>query len=114
MGGDDIDMDGGDGAGSSDDTISIINQLTDTDREAVRAYAESMLNRDETQQGGGEEQEPMMESVIFTKKQLNHIRESIGIGSTSVDNELVGKSKPLGKKTNSKTKNSPFSPPTFS
>lgn len=37
---------------SGDSTMDIINQLSPTDREAVRAYAESMLSRDET---GGEE-----------------------------------------------------------
>lgn len=31
-----------------DSTVDIINQLSPTDREAVRAYAESMLSRDET------------------------------------------------------------------
>ena len=83
MAGGEAPMEGGEG---DDSTMSIINQLSDEDREAVRAYAESMLNKSEGEQEApagedpmmgdpamGGEQPPMMESFIFTKKQLNKI-----------------------------------------
>ena len=86
-----------------DSTMSIINQLSDTDREAVRAYAESMLNRDETQD------QPMQENLVFTKKQLDEIHEILMAQSDRRDNEL--------NKINKKTKQthnlhkSPFDSP---
>ena len=102
-------------AEGGDDTMSIINKLTDTDKEAVRKYAQSMIARDETQQdgdmgmNGGQEQ--MMEQVIFTKKQLNMIKENFGPSQ----DELMKKDdrKELPKKQSSNIKNSPFSPPKF-
>lgn len=98
-----------------DDTMSIINKLSDTDKEAVRKYAQSMIARDETQQDGdmgmdgGQQQ--MMEQVIFTKKQLNAIKENFGPSQ----DELMKKDdrKELPKKQSSGIKNSPFSPPKF-
>lgn len=98
----------------SDDTASIINKLSDTDKEAVRSYAESMLNRDEAQSNGETWQEngaPMMEQVIFSKKQLNMLKENFGPSQ----DELMKKNdkKELPKKQSSKIKNSPFSPPKF-
>jgi len=118
--GDDEQMDGGpmgedpNTAGEgSDDTMSIINQLSDEDREAVRSYAESMLSRDETQNGDdmaqGDEQPPMMEQVIFTKKQLNMIQENLG----PTQDELMDKSRKELPKKQSKPNNSPFSSPKF-
>ena len=65
--------------GSDDSTIDIINKLSDTDREAVRAYAESMLARDETENGEegpdpmagqGEPQGKMFETFKFSKRQM--------------------------------------------
>ena len=114
------------GEGTGDDTMSIINQLSDTDREAVRAYAESMLNRDETQgEGGGEPADggddlpidangqPMMEKVIFTKNQLRMINEELGLNSQPKDKDEKNQ-KPLQKKTsNTTSKKSPFNPPRF-
>ena len=114
------------GEGTGDDTMSIINQLSDTDREAVRAYAESMLSRDETQgEGGGEPADggddlpidangqPMMEKVIFTKNQLRMINEELGLNSQPKDNDEKNQ-KPLQKKTsNTTSKKSPFNPPRF-
>ena len=95
--------------GESDDTASIIDKLSDADKEAVRSYAESMLNRDETQ--NGETQDQMMEQVIFSKKQLNMIKENFGPSQ----DELMKKNdrKELPKKQSSKIKNSPFSSPKF-
>lgn len=47
MEGGDMGMEGGD-----DSTASIIDQLSDDDKEAVRNYAKSLLNRDETNTDG--------------------------------------------------------------
>lgn len=98
----------------SDDTASIINKLSDADKEAVRSYAESMLSRDEVQGNGETGQEDgaqMMEQVIFSKKQLNMLKENFGPSQ----DELMKKNdkKELPKKQSSKIKNSPFSPPKF-
>lgn len=77
----------GGGMEDDDSTMGIINQLNPKDREAVRAYAESMLARDETQNGEDPETEsdvppmdnaPMQESVIFSKRQLDKINENFG------------------------------------
>jgi hypothetical protein len=79
----DSSMDNNEG-GADDSTVDIINKLSDTDREAVRAYAESMLARDETENGGnepdsmdndpmadqGEPQGKMFETFKFSKKQM--------------------------------------------
>lgn len=105
MGGD-PNADGGDG---SDDTTSIINQLSDTDKEAVRSYAKSMLNKSDSQQENGDAgNQPMMESVVFTKKQLNKIQENFGPSQ----DELMKKNdrKGLPKKI-SKSGSSPFNSP---
>ena len=105
MGGDPS-ADGGDG---SDDTTSIINQLSDTDKEAVRSYAKSMLNKSDSQQENGDAgNQPMMEQVIFTKKQLNKIQENFGPSQ----DELIKKNdrKGLPKKI-SKSGSSPFNSP---
>ena len=40
-------MDGGEAEGGDDSTASIIDQLSDEDKDAVRNYAKSLLNRDE-------------------------------------------------------------------
>ena len=104
--GDDPNADGGDG---SDDTASIINQLSDTDKEAVRSYAKSMLNKSDSQQENGDAgNQPMMESVVFTKKQLSKIQENFGPSQ----DELMKKNdrKGLPKKI-SKLGSSPFNSP---
>lgn len=53
-------MEGGEPEGGDDSTASIIDQLSDDDKDAVRNYAKSLLNRDESQKqntemGGTEE-----------------------------------------------------------
>jgi hypothetical protein len=109
MNGEDTPMDSPmDGEDEGDDsTTSIINQLSPEDREAVRAYAQSMLSKsdglnDETQQ------EPMMESFVFTKKQLTKIMESFR------QSEIKKDEKPLNKKySKSVSKKSPFNSPNF-
>ena len=121
-------MDGEMGGEEGDDsTISIINQLSPEDREAVRSYAESMLSRDESNGEGMEEEPPMggdepvpgpdgqgneppmMESVIFTKKQLKKINENMMTMKT--DDEKGPKK--MSKKGNSLGKKSPFNSPKF-
>ena len=127
MGGDPMDgaqpsMDDGEG---DDSTMSIINQLSDEDREAVRAYAESMLSKSESGQEApagegpmtddpamGGEQSPMMESFIFTKKQLNTLMENFG--PTEDELQKQDERKPLPKKKEKTVSNkSPFNSPKF-
>jgi hypothetical protein len=117
MGGMDNPMDnaGGD-MGGDDSTMSIINQLSDTDREAVRAYAESMLSRDEgndvDNDGVGDIQAPMQESrkVIFTKQQLLEMNENFGPTQMELDDT---KPETFSKKTKETKNNTPFSKPKF-
>ena len=99
---------------ADDSTVSIINQLSPEDREAVRSYAESMLNRSENNgEGEGQTQSSdetlAMESVIFTKKQLRKIMENVGIFNNDTDKKTPLKNKG----TKSVTKKSPFNSPKF-
>ena len=90
--------------------MSIINQLSDEDREAVRAYAESMLDTHNEQEPAPEE--PMMESVMFTKKQLNKLFENFG--PTEDEIQRNKKNKPLNqKKERTVSSKSPFNAPKF-
>lgn len=96
---------------NDDSTMSIINQLSDKDKDAVRAYAESMLSRDETQDNNGGQ---MFESkkyrdVIFKKGQLLEMNENFGPTADELDKT---KPKNFSKKTN-KNKNTPFNSPKF-
>lgn len=120
MGGEEPPMDGGEGG--DDSTMSIINQLSPEDREAVRSYAESMLSRDEEQNGpdmGGEEPPmggdpnggaPMMESFVFTKKQIKAINENLQNMEPEDDDKNKGLEKKKGKNI---SKKSPFKAPQF-
>ncbi len=112
MGGDPATEDGGD-----DSTISIINQLSPADKEAVRAYAESMLSRSESNNENGTdmadgsmEEGPMMESVVFTKKQLKKINESFRSTNNKEDDTKTILNK---KKSQTVSKKSPFNSPEF-
>ena len=49
-----MDMEGGEPEGGDDSTASIIDQLSDDDKDAVRNYAKSLLNRDESQKQNAE------------------------------------------------------------
>ena len=122
MAGEQPPMEGGEG---DDSTMSIINQLSDEDREAVRAYAESMLSKSEGGQEEpigedpmmgdpaiGGEQQPMMESFIFTKKQLNTLMENFG--PTEDELQKQDERKPLTKKKEKTVSGkSPFNSPKF-
>lgn len=96
-----------------DSTISIINQLSPEDREAVRAYAQSMLSKSEEPQNDIPQEdmsgEPMMESFVFSKNQLTKIMENFNktVEDENEDDTL--------KKKESKTvsKKSPFNSPIF-
>lgn len=102
-----------------DSTMGIINQLSSDDKDAVRAYAESLLNKNDNQDNGDEEstgdglnmEAPvggnMAEAVIFTKAQLDAINENF-------NNQEPVEDKPLNKKTkNNVSKKSPFNTPKF-
>lgn len=93
-----------------DSTIDIINQLSDKDRETVRSYAKSLLKGSGAQDGENE-QPPIAESVIFSKKQIKAISENL----MDVDNN--NKEQNLGnnrkKKHRQVSKKSPFSAPKF-
>jgi hypothetical protein len=95
--------------GGDDSTMSIINQLNDEDREAVRAYAESMLgSQDSNEQPMGE---PMMESVIFTKKQMDKLFENFGPTEDELHKDNTNSLSK--KKTQNVSKKSPFNSPKF-
>ena len=110
-------MDGG-AEGGDDSTEAIISQLSPEDREAVRSYAESMLARDETngepQDMGGEPMPPqdggpMMESFIFSKKQIKSINENLlPTEPEEKDDKQLEK-----RKGQNLTKKSPFKSPKF-
>jgi hypothetical protein len=127
MGGEDVQpmedpsMEGASDMEGDDSTMSIINKLNDEDREAVRAYAESMLSKNSEQEPNSEvapmddpsmDGEPMMESAIFTKKQLKMIMENFG--PTEDELQKVKNDKQLSKKKErTVSKKSPFNSPKF-
>ena len=91
------------------------------DKEDLSKWVEGMLDSilDDSDAGIGDESEPdmempedepmpQMESVIFTKKQLNKLNEEFGIENLSSKKEDETK---VEKKQNSKNKNTPFSNP---
>lgn len=100
--------------GSGDDTLSLFNQLTDTDKKAARSYIESMLSRDE-QNSAPEQPIPNqgmpMESVIVTKKQLKKMNEEFGANALSSDKDK--EQEKSEKKLHVKSTDSPFTPPKF-
>ena len=69
-----------------DETMDIINQLSQKDKEAVRAYAESLVSKDDVQNsseienepipGGLNMETPVNETFIFKKHQLNKVMEN--------------------------------------
>lgn len=90
------------------------------DKEDLSKWVEGMLDSilDDSDAGISDESEPdmdmpeepmpQMESVIFTKKQLNKLNEEFGIENLSSKKEDETK---IEKKQNSKNKNTPFSNP---
>ena len=74
----DMDMNNG-GMGGNDETSEIISQLSDEDKEAVEAYAKSLLKKNEPKEKENDSMmgnsEMMPETFIFTKKQINEIKK---------------------------------------
>ena len=98
-----------------DSTENIISQLSDPDDvEAVRNFALYYLDKEKNggSQMGGEQ--PMMESVVFTKKQLKKMHENFQINNDDELKHRKNKEKGLQRKrTNNTSKNSPFNSPKF-
>ena len=86
MGGEDMPM--SDQDEGSDSTMDIINQLSPTDREAVRSYAESMLSRDET--SGGMEPEQAPEAAPQDQNIMMEITKGRLIKAQKKINEMFG------------------------
>ena len=94
--------------GMGDSTMDIINQLSPDDREAVRAYAESMLSRDETKTGDNtaapQEPDVMME---ITKGRLKKVQETLLSNMEDDKTNSIRKQK----KVNKGNVGSPFNSP---
>ncbi len=100
-------------------TMEILNQLSDKDKEAVEAYAESLLSKDEDKTEENTEdapipdglnmEGPVNESFIFTKKQLSKLMENFG----PTNDELEKKDNKVSKIKKHTIKNSPFNSPKF-
>ena len=101
--------------GEDDSTMSIINQLSSEDKEAVRSYAESLLKRSEPsqeEQPMGDEQ-PMMESMILKKGEMESLLENFGPSQDELFMDS-DKNKSLTKKAKKTvSSDSPFSAPKF-
>lgn len=103
-----------------DETMEIINQLSPKDKEAVKSYAESLISKDESNDGTEETNDvpvqdglnmetPMNETFIFNKKQLNKLMENFG----PMDTELEKNEKPNLVKKQKPIKKTPFNAPDF-
>lgn len=101
-----------------DSTMEIINKLSEKDKKAVEAYAESLLSSDETDTNdetdeqipdGLNMEQPVNESFIFTKKQLSKLMENFGPTS----DELEKKENNTSKMKKNTVRNSPFNSPKF-
>ena len=101
-----------------DSTMEIINKLSEKDKKAVEAYAESLLSSDETDTNdetdeqipdGLNMEQPVNESFIFTKKQLSKLMENFG----PTNDELEKKENNTSKMKKNTVKNSPFNSPKF-
>lgn len=101
-----------------DETMNIINKLSPKDKEAVKAYAESLSSKDEgndempeggdmPMQDGLNMEAPVNETYIFKKKQLNNIMENF---ANMGDDSKPEKNKQVKKYKNSNI-NSPFNSP---
>jgi hypothetical protein len=123
MDGGDMGMGDGETGGGDDSTASIIDQLSDEDKDAVRNYAKSLLNRDETQNqdagmGGTEEPAPapapeqsgqgvMME---ITKGRLKKVQQRLHETFRSQEDDVDKTERPQ-KKVNKNHTRSPFDSP---
>jgi hypothetical protein len=101
-----------------DSTMEIINKLSEKDKKAVEAYAESLLSSDEANTNdetdeqipdGLDMEQPVNESFIFTKKQLSKLMENFG----PTNDELEKKENNTSKMKKNTVRNSPFNSPKF-
>ena len=121
MGSDDImspeTLPGADENMPQDETMDVINQLSQKDKEAVKAYAESLISKSENTNteeeidaptpDGLNMEAPINETFIFKKQQLNKIMENF---STRTETDEVPS---LVKKQKNSIKNTPFNAPDF-
>lgn len=120
-GGDVPPMDGGDApAGGGGEIQSMFDGLNPDHQKAAKKYIQSLEDQESDAQQGGDQmtdamppmtpgQQPMMESVVFTKKQVRMLNENFGEMSDELNRD-----KELGHSTKVKKDNkrvSPFDPP---
>lgn len=117
-------MEGGDigaeGEGGDDSTASIIDQLSDDDKEAVRNYAKSLLNRDEANAGetpGMEEPAPAPDQagqgvmMEITKGRLKKVQQRLSETFRAQDDEKDETDRKQKKVKKPVGKKSPFDSP---
>lgn len=117
------DMGGGPEEEGDDSTMSIINQLSPEDREAVRSYAESMLSRDEAKGGMEGGPDPMGEDpmgggpgpdaggpMMEARRRFKQINENLPVTDFYSRKEKNINDK---KKGNNLSRKSPFNSPKF-
>lgn len=125
MEGGEMGMEGGETEGGDDSTSSIIDQLSDDDKEAVRNYAKSLLNRDEANAGG--ETMPGMEEpaapapaqdqagkgvmMEITKGRLKKVQQHLSETFRSNDNDKDETDRKQKKVKKNVGKKSPFDSP---
>ena len=109
----------GTGDPKKDEVMDILNNVSDKDVETILAYARSRKDASEEGMNDGPEgmpaddpnampQQPMQESVVFSKKQLRKIHESINGEVVASDRE----DEKVGHTTKTKDQRvSPFDPP---
>lgn len=95
------------GREGDDSTMGIINRLSDEDKEAVRSYAQSMLEKEKEPEDKAEAPAPVQER-IFTKGEIQKMK----------DESLLDKGKPYSsdaplEKKMKVSKSSPFTAPVF-
>ena len=124
MEGGEMGMEGSEAEGGDDSTASIIDQLSDDDKEAVRNYAKSLLNRDEAQ---GVEETPGMEEpaapapapdqagqgvmMEITKGRLKKVQEHLSETFRSNDDDKEETDRKQRKVKKNTGKKSPFDSP---
>lgn len=112
------------GGEPNDETMEIINKLSEKDKEAVKSYAESLISKDETSepemdnqdilpQDGLNMEAPMNETFIFKKGQLNKLMENFGPTEDELENEKRRPNLVKKQKNKENVKNSPFKAPDF-
>lgn len=117
MNGQDMGMEGGPEGDKIASITSTCEQLSDTDLDAVKGYAESMLSRDENSNddmnnaGGMMSESRRYRDVVFKKRQLNEINENFGPTADELERTAP---KPFSKKVKKQKNDTPFNKPKFS